>query len=156
MLGRAGHYGATPKGTAWDGIRPPLFLSSSCKPMTPLTPACSEWNHINTSGSQQHLTNICVIIISLWGNFYGDFSLFWERQTCGHKDNVPIYIHYQCFAFPRVPQRKHLLASQSSPLCPSRCSFILLSSIVAASQPRPPRITPQAGVLCQTVDSPHS
>lgn len=43
----------------------------------------------------------------------------------GHEEPAPIYIHYQCFAFPRVPWRKHLLAAHNLPPLPlSHCSFI--------------------------------
>ncbi len=56
----------------------------------------------------------------------------------GHEEPAPIYIHYQCCAFPRVPQRKHLLASHNLPPLP----LFFYPSITAASQPRPPRITP--------------
>ena len=41
------------------------------------------------------------------------------------------------------------------PCCPS-LSLFFHPTIAAASQPRPPRITPQAGVLRQTADSPLS
>lgn len=64
----------------------------------------------------------------------------------GHEEPAPIYIHYQCFAFPRVPWRKHLLAAHNLPPLP----LFFHPFITVASQPRPPRITPQAGVFCQT------
>ena len=62
-----------------------------------------------------------------------------------HEEPAPIYIHYQGLAFPRVPRRKHLLASHNP-----HPALFFHPSIAVASQPRPPRTALQAGVFCQT------
>lgn len=62
---------------------------------------------------------------------------------------TPIYIHYQCSAFPRVTWRKHLLVSHNLPLHPSstalssldHCNFSALT---------PKNCCIKAGVFCQT------
>lgn len=118
-------------------------------PVTPLTPACSEWEHINAPGSQQHLTNWANV---LRGHIYNAFLLFrrywrlWKEKKIdfvkkyGHEEFAPIYIHQARF----FSRRKHLLA-------PLSLLFFHLF-VTVASDPPPPRLTPQAGVLCQTVD----
>lgn len=45
----------------------------------------------------------------------------------GHGEPAPICIHYQRFAFPRVPRRKHLLASHNLPPLPLSLSLFLSS-----------------------------
>lgn len=121
--------------------------------------------HINTLGSQQHLTNLANY---LWGHFYRAFLLLRRRGSrererdlmkgYGHREPAPIYIYYECFAFPRVPWRKHLLASHNphnSPLSTPHLPFFH-PSITASPWPRPPRIAPQAGVLRQAAESARS
>lgn len=67
----------------------------------------------------------------------------------GHEGPAPIYIHYQCFAFPRVPWRKHLLASHNLPPLPFfHSSFIPPSLWLLRLDPQESH--PQAGVFRQT------
>lgn len=67
----------------------------------------------------------------------------------GMKCPTPIYIHYQCFAFPRVTWRKHLLVSHNLPLHPSST---VLSSLDHSnfSALTPKNCCIKAGVFCQT------
>lgn len=88
---------------------------------SPLPPRCSERTHINTPGSQQHLTNLANY---LRGRFYMAFLIAGKvgvavdlMKGYGHRVvSASIYIHY--LAVPRVPRRKHLLVSRKSPLTP--------------------------------------
>lgn len=68
----------------------------------------------------------------------------------GHGEPAPICIHYQRFAFPRVPWRKHLLASHNLPPPPLSLAVSFIPPSLQLLSPRPPRITPRAGVLRQT------
>lgn len=62
---------------------------------------------------------------------------------------TPIYIHYQCYAFPRVTWRKHLLVSHN---IPPRPSSTVLSSLNYCnfSALTPKNCGIKAGVFCQT------
>lgn len=61
---------------------------------------------------------------------------------------TPIYIHYQCFAFPRVTWRKHLLVSHNLPLHPSSTVLSSLDRNFSALTPK--NFCIKAGVFCQT------
>lgn len=97
---------------------------------SPLPPRCCERTHINTPGSQQHLTNLANY---LRGRFYMAFLIAGKvgvavdlMKGYGHRVvSASIYIHY--LAVPRVPRRKHLLVSRKSPPTPAathQSSFI--------------------------------
>ena len=136
----------------WAGIiRALLFLSGSCSPVTPLTSARSEWMHINTPGSQQHLTNLANY---LRGHFYRAFLLLrwrgewkeskierldegiWARRACSHLHTLP------ALRLSQSPvEEAPVSLPQSSPSTPlSRCFFH--PSITAASQPSTPKNHP--------------
>lgn len=65
------------------------------------------------------------------------------------KSLLPFTYITSALPFPWSPMEEAPVSrSQSSPSTPLPLFFHL--SITVASQPRPPRITPQAGVFCQT------
>lgn len=127
-----------------------------------MTSACSEWKHINTPGSQQHLTNL---VNYLWGHFYRTFLLFRRRgsrerekdrgtswRDMGTQSLLSFtYITSRLLSQSPIEEAPVSL-SRSSPSTP--LSWFFHPSIAVAPQPRPPRITPQAGVLSQNF--PHS
>lgn len=119
---------------AWGTLSQQYSPKRLCCVSSLLPPCCSERTLINTPGSQQHLTNLANYVC---GHFYMAFLIAGKRgavnlmKGCGHQVVLAsIYIHY--LAVPRVPRRKHLLASRSPPptlLSPHSHSPTLLSSL---------------------------
>lgn len=119
---------------------------------SPPPPCCSERTHINTPGSQQHLTNLANY---LRGRFYMAFLIAGKvgvavdlMKGSGHRVvSASIYIHY--LAVPRVPRRKHLLASRKfPPYAPTPAAthpLFFHPSITAPSQPQPPHSPHKTG-----------
>lgn len=60
----------------------------------------------------------------------------------GHGEPAPICIHYQRFAFPRVPWRKHLLASHNPPPLPLSLAVSFIPPSLQLLSPSTPKNHP--------------